>query len=622
MGQSVSERAAAPGPTATGSDTVTSAGSATRGDRVRHTVAVAWRRTTRSLRLGGQRTARWTIHRWLASLQLRVVTTTMLLGVVVVLLLGSSLYQSIANGLVADRVNSAKSEADAAARSAQANFDATNRSDADGLSILAGDVVRALAVPGAGQARSVVLTRTLSNKHPTVVPTVLAGPVTLATIPNDLRRAVSGDSSRQQVQMTSVTDPDTGASVPAVVVGSQVILSVAGPYDLYFVFAMQREQATLAVVARTFSLGGLALVLLLGAVAWVVTRLVVSPVRQAAEVAERLSSGRLTERMRVRGQDDLARLATSFNAMAESLQQQIRQLEELSTVQQRFVSDVSHELRTPLTTIRMAGELLHDSRHTFEPAASRSAELLRGELDRFEELLADLLEISRFDAGATVLDAEATDLRNTIARVVASTATLAERKGSVVTVVAPATPCVAEIDPRRVERILRNLVVNAIEHGEGGPIEVAVAVTSKAAAVSVRDHGVGLRPGEAALVFDRFWRADPARARTTGGTGLGLAIALEDALLHHGWLQAWGAPGEGSCFRLTIPRRAGVRLARSPLPLAPDDRPSGAPTSRSSSGRRLPGPSGPSGLRGYAAHSLPTVPTQPTGPTALPRRSP
>ena len=206
-----------------------------------------------------------------------------------------------------------------------------------------------------------------------------------------------------------------------------------------------------------------------------VTRQVVNPVRRAAVVAERLSSGRLNERMRARGEDDLARLAKSFNEMADSLQTQIRQLEGLSRVQQRFVSDVSHELRTPLTTIRMAADLIHDSRTDFDPAVSRSAELLHNELDRFEELLADLLEISRFDAGAAALDSELIDLRG---------------DGGPGRAVRPADRrplgqhhhghgrpgrCDAEIDARRVERILRNLVVNALEHGEGRPVEIAIA---------------------------------------------------------------------------------------------------------------------------------------------------
>jgi signal transduction histidine kinase len=300
-----------------------------------------------------------------------------------------------------------------------------------------------------------------------------------------------------------------------------------------------------------------------------VTRQVVAPVRRASEVAQRLSAGKLNERMPSRGEDDLALLATSFNAMADSLQSQIRQLEGLSAVQQRFVSDVSHELRTPLTTIRMAVDVIHDSRTGFDPSVARSAELLAGELDRFEELLADLLEISRFDAGAAALDVETVDLRSPLRRVVEATRPLADRRGSVVTLHLPDEPAEAEVDERRVERILRNLVVNAIEHGEGRPVDIHVGVGSDAVAVVVEDHGVGLRPGEAANVFTRFWRADPARARTTGGTGLGLSISLEDARLHNGWLQAWGERGG----RLAVPpdpaaagRGDPARVAAGPQP--------------------------------------------------------
>ena len=147
--------------------------------------------------------------------------------------------------------------------------------------------------------------------------------------------------------------------------------------------------------------------------------------------------------------------------------------------------------------------------------------------------------------------------------------TLAARKGTELVVHEPDEPVIAEIDSRRIERVLRNLVSNAIEHGEGLPVEVTIGSNDSAVAVTVRDHGVGLQPGEAALVFTRFWRADPARARTTGGTGLGLAIALEDARLHAGRLEAWGALGEGSCFRLTLPRKADATITSSPLPLSP-----------------------------------------------------
>ena len=118
---------------------------------------------------------------------------------------------------------------------------------------------------------------------------------------------------------------------------------------------------------------------------------------------------------------------------------------------------------------------------------------------------------------------------------------------------------------------MRNLVSNAIDHAESGGIVILVSGDDHAAAIAVRDYGVGLAPGEAALVFNRFWRADPARARTSGGTGLGLSISLEDTHLHGGWLQAWGMPGRGAQFRLTLPRRAGAILRQSPLPLVPED---------------------------------------------------
>jgi two-component system sensor histidine kinase MtrB len=274
--------------------------------------------------------------------------------------------------------------------------------------------------------------------------------------------------------------------------------------------------------------------------------------------------------MEVRGADDLAALATSFNEMAASLQEKMRELHELSHVQRQFVSDVSHELRTPLTTIRIAADVLYDSRQQLDTSSARSAELLQSQLERFEALLADLLEISRYDANAATLEPEPVDICDLVRNAADVAQQLAERRGAKIEFRLPAGPCVAEADRRRVERILRNLLVNAVEHGENRNTVVTVAGDRDAVAVAVRDYGVGLAPGEENLVFDRFWRADPARARTTGGTGLGLSIALEDALLHGGWLEAWGERGRGSVFRLTLPRVTGTELAGSPLPLGPD----------------------------------------------------
>ncbi|HWB37218.1 MAG TPA: MtrAB system histidine kinase MtrB, partial [Rugosimonospora sp.] len=331
------------------------------------------------------------------------------------------------------------------------------------------------------------------------------------------------------------------------------------------------EDNAAGLIRNTVLVLGTLLVLALSVLAALTTRLVVRPVRFAARTAQRLSAGLLDQRMQVRGEDDLALLGASFNQMAENLQRQIGQLEEMSRLQRRFTSDVSHELRTPLTTVRMAADLIYSAREDFEPAVGRSAELLHAELDRFEGLLTDLLEISRFDAGFAVLDAEPTDLVPIVERVVERLVPLATRCGVDLTLTAPDPPVIAEIDPRRVERILRNLVGNAVEHGECRPVEVCLGANDAAVAVTVRDHGVGLKPGEEKLVFNRFWRADPSRARQTGGTGLGLSISLEDARLHGGWLEAWGSPGEGAQFRLTLPVRAGDRLTSSPLRLVPAD---------------------------------------------------
>jgi two-component system sensor histidine kinase MtrB len=169
------------------------------------------------------------------------------------------------------------------------------------------------------------------------------------------------------------------------------------------------------------------------------------------------------------------------------------------------------------------------------------------------------------------LESETADLRGVVQATVEASRLLADRQGSELVVRLPDGPVTVDMDSRRVERILRNLVGNALDHGEGKPVEVTLAADTDAAAVTVRDHGVGLRPGEAGLVFNRFWRGDPSRSRLTGGTGLGLAISLEDARLHDGWLQAWGERGKGAQFRLTLPRVAGHTLLSSPLPLVPGE---------------------------------------------------
>ncbi|MFZ5845755.1 MAG: MtrAB system histidine kinase MtrB [Actinomycetota bacterium] len=511
---------------------------------------------------------------WRRSIQARVVVQTLVLSAVVVTLVGWVLMRQITDGLVQSKTNLSVAEATRGAYEAQSRLEGVPGTEFDSGSQLA-QLVAGIVARGEVQGYDVVL----DGPVPGSADADLAGSggtfkspdVLTESIPERLRSTVETTSGTSWTYATIGYEPGSGRrDVPGVVAGAQVeVPSDGGVYTLYYLFPMSEEAATLGLVRRALLTGGGLLLLLVGGLAWLVTRQVVTPVRLARRVAERLASGRLEERMQVRGDDDIARLGTSFNQMAASLQQQIRQLEELSRVQRRFVSDVSHELRTPLTTVRMAGDVLYDARAEFDPVTARSAELLQKELDRFEMLLTDLLEISRFDAGAAQLELEDVNLVDIAHRVAESTTALAQRRGVQVVVHDPGRPCVAEVDVRRVERIVRNLVSNAIDHAEGKDIEVRVAASDEAAALAVRDHGVGLKKGEAQMVFNRFWRADPARARTTGGTGLGLAISLEDARLHGGWLEAWGEPGRGAQFRLTLPRRAGDPLTSSPLPLVP-----------------------------------------------------
>ncbi|WP_175407260.1 MtrAB system histidine kinase MtrB [Streptomyces sp. TRM64462] len=527
------------------------------------------------------------VRLWRRNIQLRVVVATLLMSLGVVLLLGFVVIGQVANGLLDAKERAAQSQAaggfsaaqDEAAAAAAAGPAAGPATGPDGddttgttsRSLLnwRSDLVVQLASGGAGAFDVVALSSDSAGTAPSRGARASGG-VKVESIPVALREAVAQGTGTFQTY-TRIQYADGQRSEAGLVIGKRLNDVDGNTYELYYLFPLTQEEASLTLVKTTIATAGLFVVVLFGAIAWLVVRQVVTPVRMAAGVAERLSAGRLQERMKVTGEDDIARLGEAFNKMAQNLQLKIQQLEDLSRMQRRFVSDVSHELRTPLTTVRMAADVIHEAREDFDPVTARSAELLGDQLDRFESLLSDLLEISRFDAGAAALEAEPIDLRDVVRRVIGGAQPLAEHKGGRIVVTGDEQPVIAEADARRVERVLRNLVVNAVEHGEGRDVVVKLAAAGGAVAVAVRDYGVGLKPGEATRVFNRFWRADPARARTTGGTGLGLSIALEDARLHGGWLQAWGEPGGGSQFRLTLPRTADEPLRGSPIPLEPED---------------------------------------------------
>ncbi|MFI1975385.1 MtrAB system histidine kinase MtrB [Streptomyces wedmorensis] len=568
------------------------------------------------------------VRLWRRNLQLRVVAGTLLMSLGVVLLLGIVVIGQVRNGLFDAKEKAAQSQAAGGFSAAQDRAATTPSAPGQQEGVRAGasvnwrsTLVEQLA--SGGQSAFNVVALSLDTSEAASRGARASGEVDPTTsIPAELRYSVAQGTDTFQ-QSTRIHYTSGKASERGLVIGKRLNDAEGKPYELYYLFPLTQEEDSLTLVKGTLATAGLFVVVLLGAIAWLMVRQVVTPVRMAAGIAERLSAGRLQERMKVTGEDDIARLGEAFNKMAQSLQLKIQQLEELSRMQRRFVSDVSHELRTPLTTVRMAADVIHEARVDFDPITARSAELLGDQLDRFESLLSDLLEISRFDAGAAALEAEPIDLRQVVRRVIGGAEPLAERKGTRIVVVGDQQPVVAEADARRVERVLRNLVVNAVEHGEGRDVVVKLAAAGGAVAVAVRDYGVGLKPGEATRVFNRFWRADPARARTTGGTGLGLSIAVEDARLHGGWLQAWGEPGGGSQFRLTLPRTADEPLRGSPIPLEPEDsrRNREQAAGRAQEGaRRVAVPAQPVGER----PSLPVPPRLPApsratvDPTALP----
>ncbi|WP_408896318.1 MtrAB system histidine kinase MtrB [Nocardioides sp. R1-1] len=520
---------------------------------------------------------------WRRSIQARVVVSTVVLSAVVISGVGWILLQQTRDGLLRHRVELVLGEVDAEVTDAEVRLEAASGREVNASGQQQRDLVDPIIERGDSRGYAVVLAGPEGADRPlrTGGGEYTSG-LDLVSIPASLEEHFDAPSRATAWTYTEIVRTrGTGADArttrePGIVVGSQVQLPSDGQtYTLYFLFPLTEEQETLSLVTRALLTAAGLLLALVAGLTWLVTRQVVSPIRMARRVAERLAAGRLQERLQVSGEDDIARLAYSFNQMATSLQRQIRQLEELSWVQRRFVSDVSHELRTPLTTVRMASDVLHDARAAFDPATARSAELMQAELDRFENLLVDLLEISRFDAGAAVLATENVNLGDLVRRVVDAARPLADQRGIRVRVEEPTEAVRADVDVRRIERIVRNLVTNAIDHAMADdPTEavlVRLASDDESAAITVRDHGVGLAPGEASMVFNRFWRSDPARTRTSGGTGLGLAIAQEDAHLHGGWLQAWGRTGQGAQFRLTVPRHAGGTLRHSPLPLVPDD---------------------------------------------------
>ena len=499
---------------------------------------------------------------WSRSLSIRVVTSSVAAALIVFGATGWLLVSTSSRGILEAKTRQSVSEASAVLASMQSGLrDADLRTSSvnERLTELARDVANRGSV---GNQYEVVISGPVSD--------ITSAGVSVASVPESIRTAVREGGQDLYTTPTAIVFTDGRETKPGLVVGGALLASGSGRYPVFFVFGMEQEQQTLAVVLQASLAAAVVFVPLITAIMYLISLQALRPIRAAREGSERIAAGNLDERMTISGTDDLAGLGRSMNHMADELGRKIQQLENLSLVQRQFVSDVSHELRTPLTTVRMADDLLHDARATFDPVTARAAELLHRELDRFESLLTELLEISRFDAGAAELQVDDVDMVELVTTEVRAQDALADSYRTAVLIDVPAEARI-KADPRRVRRIISNLVSNAIEHGEGNDVVVRVRVGEDAVAVTVRDHGVGFSAVQAHQVFQRFWRADPSRQRTVGGSGLGLSIALEDAQLHGGWLNAWGRAGHGAQFRLTLPLAPGQPLSGSPLSAVPED---------------------------------------------------
>ncbi len=495
---------------------------------------------------------------------------------VVMIILAYALVSVLTQRLVSQKEDVAQQELERARTAVEQQIDAT--SSANSVQVRINSARAALGQLSAqqGDAQAVY--------EPVIVVENQDGSVTTSPedfpVPDQLREMVDQGQIAQQY---FPVPRENGDHYNALLVGTPTDTDIPHT-QVYLALSMESEESTMALMRGLLSAAGVVVVVLLVGIAWLATQQVITPIRSASRIAQRLAAGHLKERMAVDSDDEMGRLAASFNNMADKLSSQIAQLEEYGDLQRQFTSDVSHELRTPLTTVRMAADMIEAESDSLPYGAQRASRLMSSELDRFEELLADLLEISRHDAGVADLSTAAIDLRSCVEAAYGQVEHLARELDVEVQLNLPDERIGVEADSRRLERILRNLLANAIDHSEGNPVAVDVATTDTAVGVTVTDHGVGLKPGQEELVFNRFWRADSSRKRHSGGTGLGLAIAREDAVLHGGTLDATGYEGFGSRFRLIIPRTPNTEVGEAPIAVEIP----GAPVTSTADGSGLP----------------------------------
>lgn len=498
------------------------------------------------------------------SLSFKIIFIIVITCITITSIIGLTVYQRVSSTIINEKIAISKVESTNALNVAQSQFNIARFKGDAGLNKAVEDFIASSREDGSISGReTVLLPISNSNKKLSIFQTVPALLV-LNSIPREFRDEVRNSKDVLEKKVTIYYS--NGKNYPGFIIGGKLNIPKSGAYEIYYLFKLNAQYQSITTVAWTLASAGFLLVFLIALSTRFLLRRVIAPVQQAAKVAERFTQGDLSSRMMISSDDEMASLGKSFNEMASSIQEQIDRLENLSMLQQRFVSDVSHELRTPLTTLRMAAEVIYEEKSTFDPSIARSSELLINQIDRFELLLSDLLEVSRFDAEAASLGLVNFDFNLLVRKTVDY---LHPSKSALFDISAPLDVINIEGDPRRIERILRNLISNAIDHGEGNRIEIQINESENEVAVGVRDYGLGFNENDAPYLFDRFWRADPSRARTSGGTGLGLSIALEDTKLHQGQLLAWGRPNQGAHFVLTLPKLHGNSVQSFPIQLIP-----------------------------------------------------
>ncbi|KJY44047.1 histidine kinase [Streptomyces sp. NRRL B-1568] len=367
-----------------------------------------------------------------------------------------------------------------------------------------------------------------------------------SAVTDALRTAVRRQNAPQFQRVDSGGRPWLAIGMPVTFAGSG---HKPSGLDVYAEFSLNDERGDIDSLV-TAAQSGVAPALALAVVpALFAARRVLRPVRRLRQAAEKITSGALDTRLPVTGHDELADLTRTFNVMAASLEKDDRELRRMEANARRFAADVSHELRTPLAAMSAVTGVLDEDADRLPSDTADAVRLISSETTKLTRLVADLMEVSRFDAGAAALHTDEVDLAVTVRKSL-------QARGWEDRVTADLPPGVrVRLDPRRMDVVIANLVGNALRHG-GAPVHVLARVADDRLLIDVEDNGPGIDPDVLPHVFDRFYKADAARTRSEG-SGLGLAIARENVLLHHGTLTAANRPGGGAVFTVSLPLTAG-----------------------------------------------------------------